>query len=62
MKQMSKTKFQITNAIIWAVMIVACSFIANVLKEPEMIMFVLVGGWVASTGLLGGGSKASEDS
>ena len=60
MKHGSSGKFQVVNAMIWAVMIVACTFVAEVLKEPEMIMFILIAGWVATAGLLRPDCEAEE--
>lgn len=51
MKFKSGAKFQAANALLWATMIIASSVAANILENPELITFILIGGWVASLGL-----------
>ena len=61
MKNLTPAKFQVVSAAVWAVCIVACSFAVNVLKEPDMLLYIMIAGYFATAGLYGRGGQQAQD-
>jgi len=54
MENKSLGKQTIINAIIWAAMIIASALVIHDEKAQSTMLFLLLAGWVASSGLFGG--------
>lgn len=61
MKMISTKKFHLVNAAVWAICIVASTFVVQVLKEPDMLLYVLLAGYFATSGLVSNGGEKKQE-
>ncbi len=60
MTNKATTKQTIGNAVIWAAMMIASALVIPDSKAQTTMLFLMIAGWIASSGLFGGVAQSAR--